>query len=130
MSRTIQQRIRKYPRTKLLDLTGGTGQITGSKQLAKAYRAKDRLAVEVINEAADLLGIAIANYVTLLSVDTVVIGGGVTEALGMPYLNRIRRSFRRFVFPKRCAEARLLMTELKDDAGIFGAALLARAAME
>lgn len=130
ISRTILERIKKFPKTKLLELTEGTGQVTGSKQLAKAYRAKDKLAVEVVHEAADLLGIAIANHVTLLSLDTVVIGGGVTEALGKPFMARIRKSFRKFVFPRRCADAQLLMTELKDDAGVFGAALLARAAVK
>jgi glucokinase len=130
MARTIMQRIKDFPKSKLLDLTDGTGEVTGSKQLAKAFKARDRLAVEVVHEAADLLGIAIANYITVLSIDTVVVGGGVTEALGKPYLERIRRSFRTNVFPRRCADARLLMTELKDEAGIFGAALLARAAVK
>jgi predicted NBD/HSP70 family sugar kinase len=86
--------------------------------------------MDVVHEAAELLGIAIANHVTLLSLDTVVIGGGVTEALGKPFIDRVRKSFRTFVFPKRCAEARLLMTELKDDAGVYGAALLARASLK
>jgi glucokinase len=129
MSRTILERIKRFPKSKLLDETEGTGEVTGSKQLARAYRAHDRLAMEVVNEAAHLLGIAIANYVTVLSVGTVVIGGGVTEALGKPYLDRISRSFRAHVFPRRCADARLVMTKLKDDAGVLGAAMLARASL-
>ena len=32
---------------------------------------------------AELLGVAIANIVTMLSIDCVVLGGGVTEALGI-----------------------------------------------
>lgn len=130
MARTILKRIKQFPKSKILELTDGTGEVTGSKQLSKAFKAKDPLAVEVIDEAAHFLGIAIANYITVLSIDTVVIGGGVTEALGKPYLDRIRKSFRKHVFPKRCADARLVMTELMDTAGIFGAALLARAAIK
>ena len=122
--------MKKYPGSILHEITEGTGQVTGSKQLSKAYRAGDELTREVVHEAADLLGIAIANYITVLAMDTVVIGGGVTEALGEPYLKRIRSAFRKHVFPKRCADARLVMTALKDDAGIFGAALLARAALK
>ena len=64
---------------------------------------------------------------TVLSLKTVVIGGGLTEALGAPYLKRIRRSFERDVFPDRCREAELLPTMLAADAGLLGAALLARA---
>lgn len=129
MARTILQRIKKHPKSKLMELTDGTGKVTGSKQLGKAYKAKDKLAVEVIDEAAHLLGIAIANYITVLAIDVVVVGGGVTEALGKPYLDRIRKSFRQHVFPKRCADAKLVMTELKDNAAIFGAAFLARETM-
>ena len=129
MARSILERLKKFPKSKLIELTDGTGQVTGSKQLARAFKAKDPLVVEVVDEAAALLGLSIANWVTVLSIDTVVIGGGVTEALGKPYLDRVRRSFHKNVFPKRCAEARLVMTELKDNAGIFGATLLARAAL-
>lgn len=130
MARSISLRLKKYPKSILYEITEGTGQITGSKQLSKAYRAGDELTRKVVHEAAELLGIAIANYITVLAMDTVVIGGGVTEALGEPYIKRIRSAFRKHVFPKRCADARLVMTALKDDAGIFGAALLARAALK
>jgi len=130
MSRTIEARLKDYPKSMLRELTDGTGKITGSKQLAKAFKAGDDLAVDVVNKAADLLGIAIANWITVLAIDNVVIGGGVTEALGRPYISRIRASFKKHVFPKRCQKCRLVMTELKDDAGLLGAALLARASLK
>ncbi len=129
ISRTIQLRMKENPKSVLYELTEGTGKVTGSKQLAKAYRAKDALAREVVHEAAQLLGIAIANVITVLSIDTVIIGGGVTEALGKPFVDRVRSGFKRNVFPKRCADARIVMTELMNDAGVLGAALLARASL-
>ena len=123
MSRTIRLLLPKFPKSLLQK---GSSKTTGSKQLAEAYRKGDKLAVQVVDEAADLLGIAIANWVTVLSLDTVILGGGVTEALGAPYLKRIRASFQAHVFPKRCRKASLLKTELYEDAGLLGAALLAR----
>jgi glucokinase len=129
ISRTIQSRLQDYPRCMLRTLTGGTGRLSGSKQLARAYRARDALTRKVVHEAAWLLGIAIANVVTLLSIDTVIVGGGVSEALGMPFVKCVRESFKRHVFPERCAKANLVMTALKDDAGLLGAALLARSAI-
>jgi glucokinase len=126
MSRTIALRLNDHPKSMLRDLTNGTGKVTGSKQLAKAYAENDALAREVVHEAADLLGTAVANVVTLLSVGTVILGGGVTEALGSQFVDRVRAAFQRSVFPKRCAKARILMTRLKSDAGVLGAALLAR----
>jgi len=110
----------------LRELTNGTGKITGSKQLAKAYHRKDKLAVSVVNEAAEYLGIAIANWVTVLALDLVIVGGGVTETLGETFLREVRSSFRKNVFPKRNAKASLVMTKLEDNAGLLGAALLAR----
>jgi glucokinase len=97
--------------------------------IADAYAHSDQLTCNVVNRGAYLLGVAIANWITVLSLDTVVIGGGIAEALGAPYLDRVREAFRQNVFPKRCQDARLVMTELHADAGLLGAALLAREAI-
>jgi glucokinase len=129
MCRTIHRRLKDFPNSTLCALTKATDGVIGSQQLADAYRNGDELAVSVVDEAADLLGIAVASWITLLALDVVIIGGGVTEALGRPYLNRIRASFKANVFPKRCRKCKLVMTELKDDAGLLGAALLAREAL-
>ena len=84
------------------------------------------LTCRIIARGADLLGIAIANFVTFLAMDTVIIGGGITEALGERYLDLIRKAFERDVFPARCRDCRIVATKLKADAGLLGAALLAR----
>lgn len=128
MSRLILARLHAYPKSMLHEMIDRATGITGSKMLAKAYDAKDPLTVDVVHEAADLLGQAIANWVTVLALDTVIIGGGVTEALGKPYLDRIRASFEAWVFPDRCKKCKLLATTLLDDAGLLGAAMLAREA--
>ncbi len=129
MSRLILARLHAYPKSMLHELVDRATGITGSKMLAKAYEAKDPLTVDVVHEAADLLGQAIANWVTVLALDTVIIGGGVTEALGAPYLDRIRASFEAWVFPDRCRQCKLVPTKLLDDAGLLGAAMLARNAV-
>jgi glucokinase len=126
MARAIKAGLRRHPRSVIRSLTDGTGQIKGSKQLAAAYHQDDPLTVKVVNEAADHLGIALANLVTTLAVDMVIVGGGVTEALGPSYVRRIRRSFERDVFPARCRQCRIVPTRLADNAGLLGAALLAR----
>jgi len=126
MSRMIVSRLHAYPDSMMHELIDPKKGIAGSKALAKAYEAGDALTVEAIHHAADLLGVAIANCVTLLAVDTVLIGGGVTEALGEPWVARIRQSFERHVFPERSRAARFFITELRDNAGLLGAALLAR----
>lgn len=101
-----------------------------TKTIAADYDSGSMITRRVVDHAADLLGIAIANWVTVLSLKTVIIGGGITEALGGPYLDRIRESFVANVFPDRCRDCELLMTQLGPDAGLLGAALLARAGLK
>ena len=73
-----------------------------------------------------LVGVAAANVVTLLSLPKVILGGGLTEALGKPFVSLVRKSTRDAAFPDRCKQVEVVASELEDDAGLIGAALLAR----
>jgi glucokinase len=96
-----------------------------SKTVAKAYAAGDELTIEVVDNAAELLGIAIANTATLLSLGRVVLGGGLTEAMGETLVAKVRNTVRAQVFPAICRRIEVVGTQLEDDAGPLGAALLA-----
>ena len=100
-----------------------TGSI-GSSAIARAYEKDDELARRVVDKSADFLGIAIANIVTMLSIDCVVLGGGVTEALRGPYVARVTKSFERAVFPSVLRKTDIVASSLNDDAGVYGAAML------
>jgi glucokinase len=129
MARIVAQQLNDYPESRLQHEADPQGFETlgfVGAELVRAYEAGDELAASVIQRAAELLGIAIANWVTVLAPGRVVIGGGVTEALGQPFIDRIRASFVRDVFPARCRDCDLVMTELAGDAGLLGAAMLAR----
>ncbi len=101
-------------------------KILRSRQVAEAFGAGDPLTHRVVFEAAELLGTAIAGSVTLLSLPHVVLGGGFTEALGVPWVRAVRDAVRARVFPPELRKVEVVGTKLKDTAGIFGAALLAR----
>ncbi len=104
---------------------GRTGPI-GSSALAECYHQEDELTCMVVNASAELLGTAIANFVTLMSVRTIVLGGGVTEALGKAYVQAVEQATRRMVFPSAIAsKLEVRTTKLKDQAGVLGAAMLA-----
>lgn len=96
-----------------------------SKTVAKAYQMGDELTVHVVDNAAELVGVAIANVVTLLSIGRVVLGGGLTEALGEPLVDRVKKSVRAHVFPEKCKAVKVVGTKLLDEAGVLGAALIA-----
>ena len=98
----------------------------GSGVLAECYSKGDPLVRKVVDASAELLGLTIANLITVMSLQTVVLGGGVSEALGKPYLYRVRESFERVVFPQTLQRCEIVPSQLGDDAGMLGAALLAR----
>ena len=95
-----------------------------SSMIARAYEKDDELVRKVVDRSAELLGGAIANMVTVLSIDCVVLGGGVTEALGEPYVARVRKGFERAVFPPSLRRIDFVASTLNDDAGMLGAAML------
>jgi len=56
----------------------------------------------------------------------VVVGGGLTEAVGEPWMKWVRESFEKLVFPPELRRCKVVAASLGDDAGLVGAALLAR----
>lgn len=122
----ILRLIRANRKSIVLDLADGDPAKVKSETIARAYEKGDALTVEVVDQAADLLGVAIASVVTLLSLPRVVLGGGLTEALGRPFVDRVQRSCRASVFPDRCRKVEVVASKLEDQAGLLGAALLAR----
>ena len=115
-----------YPDSELCTVSNGNPKQIGNREFANAYEMNDVLACRIIEHGADRIGTAIANFVTMLSVDTVILGGGVIETLGDRYLQRICERFDRDVFPPHCRECKLVRTTLEADAGLLGAAMLAR----
>lgn len=124
--KSLNSQLQENPDSMLNKLVKQYEQDINMDMLSIAYLQRDPLTQSVINQSADLLGIAIANWVTMLAIDTVIIGGGVIESLGREYFNRIVDAFKADVFPPRCQECRIIKTELEGEAGILGAALLAR----
>lgn len=111
---------------KIMAIAASKGGNIRSKVLSKALDAGCPLTTRVVKDAAQLVAVAIANTVTLLSLDCVVVGGGLTEACGETWMKWIRKRFDRHVFPDTCKQCRLVASTLGDDAGLIGAGLLAR----
>jgi len=95
-----------------------------SQNIADLFGVNDELTAVVTN-GAKRIGTSIANVITLLSLDRVVLGGGLTEVLGIPYIDHIRTQFEQDVFPSHCKQCTFKVTELGPDAGLLGAGLLA-----
>ena len=126
MRAIIAEELPGHPESIIPSLVNGDLAGLDTPELHRAYESGDELAVRVVDRGADLLGVAIANWITVLALDTVVVGGGITETFGEPYLRRVRAGFESAVFPEHCRACAVLMTALAADAGLLGAALLAR----
>lgn len=90
----------------------------------KALAAGDRVAVELIDDAVGALGAAIASAVALLDIPLVVIGGGLADRLGPPFVARVQEAVKQELFPKSPG-LRVVPGELGDQGGAIGAALMA-----
>ena len=108
------------------DIVDGDFTRIRSKALAAALDEDDPLVTELLQHAATAVGHAIASTVTLLSLPVVVLGGGVTEALGKRWAGWVQDAFEDAVFPQVLRDTQLLIGELEDDAGVVGSALLAK----
>lgn len=101
------------------------GRLKGS-DLRKALAAGDALVVRALARSARAVGVTVANLWNVFSPDLFVLGGGVAEDVGAGYLEEVRAAATRHAFFTDLAGPRIVPSALGDDAGILGAAVLAR----
>ena len=79
----------------------------------------------VFEETGRYLGMVCANLINLLNPQAIVIGGGVM-ASGDLLLDAAREEARRRAFPPSALDCPIVQSQLWPDAGMIGAAMLAR----
>jgi glucokinase len=97
-----------------------------SSQIAEFADRGDPVIGGLIDEAARAIAAGIGTVVNLLSPEIVVIGGGMTKALGPAFPERIWEIAQRYALPRATENVRCVMAALGDDAGITGAAAYAK----
>jgi glucokinase len=109
----------------LRTLVGSEDQLTGPLVTESAQRG-DATAIELIAEIGEWLGLGMANLAATLDPGTFVVGGGVSAA-GDLLLAPARTAFHRQLVGRGYRPvARIVVAELGPDAGLIGAADLAR----
>ena len=101
------------------------GQNVSSKDIFVAAAAGDAFADSIVDKVSFYLELATANISSLLNPDSIVIGGGVSAA-GEFLRSRIEKYFFKYAFPQVRQTTKIKIAELGNDAGIIGAASLAR----
>ncbi len=92
--------------------------------IENAALAEDRLALQLFQESAVYLSIAIAGWANLMNPDTVVLGGSMSR-LGNLILQPIQDKVRECTLVKSVRNCDIRLSELGQQAGAIGAATLA-----
>jgi glucokinase len=95
-----------------------------AEAVARAARAGDAHALAALRETAEYLAMGIANLVSILDPEIVVLGGGLMQASDL-LLDVIRAIVPRWAQPVAATRVRIELTALGEDAGLLGAARLA-----
>jgi len=96
----------------------------GAKDVLQRALGGDALAVQILHEAGSYLGQAIAETVKLLDVHNISISGGLTGAWS--FLSKpMNASLNEHLIPPLKDTVKLHQSQLGDDAGLLGAAILA-----
>jgi glucokinase len=90
---------------------------------AHALQSGDPMTEKLIGEASWALGLAAASAQNLLDLEAIIVGGGLGDRLGQPFIDGIAKHMRSHLFAPEDAPV-VLATELQDLAGAVGAAVL------
>ncbi|KRK40864.1 ROK family glucokinase [Loigolactobacillus bifermentans] len=101
------------------------GEEISSKIVFDLAKANDPLALNVVERVSYFLGLALGNLGNTLNPAYIVIGGGVSAA-GDFLLTRVQKYFNEYTFPQVRNSTKLRLAVLGNDAGVIGAASLAK----
>ncbi|MBI5802401.1 MAG: ROK family protein [Verrucomicrobia bacterium] len=124
--RKIQTAVEDGQKTVLTDMLGPELTDMRSGDLRKALRRGDKFIEQIIEEAAEYTGIAVANVINFLNPEVIVLGGGVMDQLADDMMSIITETAKDYALPGTAKGIEILVSKLGDDAGITGAAVLAK----
>ena len=126
--RNLHAAIKEGQKTMLTEMLGPDLADLRSGDLRKAIRKGDKLVEKIVEDAAEYTGIAVANLVNILNPQTVVLGGGVIDALGDEMMAIIVETAEDYILAGPNKTVEIVASKAGDDAGIIGGAVLARRA--
>lgn len=104
----------------LKSLCGDGQEHIPAEKVTEAARQGDLAALHVLATTGRYFGIGLSTVVQVLNPDTIVIGGGLTH-IGPLLLEPCTQALKENVHPVLADSARILLSELWNDAGVIGA---------
>jgi len=126
MERKARRWVEKGKRTILFEEMArkGRDRLT-SGVIEEALKQEDRMTERLIDDAVWALGAGLASAQNLLDVEAIIVGGGLGDRLGEPFIERIRAAMTPHLFVVDKPPA-VIKTELGDLSGAVGAAIRAQ----
>ncbi len=124
VGRIAREKLERGRVSSMPGLAGGRIDAVTAEVVAEAARRNDPLALEVVAETVTYLAMGIANIVSILNPEVVVVGGGLFQAADV-FLDPVRREFKRWAQPLAARKVRIELSGLGEDAGLFGCGKLA-----
>lgn len=122
--REIKKDLKKGKKSLLREYKNGKKALK-SKALANAIKQNDPVATKHIKNASKVIGSVLGSITTLLNIDSIILGGGVIEAMHEFMLPVIKENLEKSVLeaPGKCVK--IYETKLGDDAALYGGIALA-----
>jgi len=114
----INRKISKGNKSNILEFVNN-GKIKSSA-LANAVESGDKLVIKEMKKALKVIGSVLGSVTTLLNIDTIVLGGGVVEAMSDFVIPEVQKSFKKVVLPEPGKNVKIVATNLGDDAPLYG----------
>jgi len=119
----LQARSRDGSRSVLETLVDGNFDKIEPVLISQAAEQGDTIAINILTEAGELLGSALASILNVLDLRVVVIGGGISAAPAFVYESIIETVRSRILKPHK-EGVRVIRAKLGNNAGLVGAASL------
>ena len=97
-----------------------TGDIYDSAPEKKGNKTGDKVAEEAVDRACHWLAVATGNMINTCSPDLVIFGGGVIEAVGDLFLEKILAEVDRYCMPTIRTTVDIKNASLGDDSVLYG----------
>ena len=120
IARAAQQRLRNGEASALA--RSDIAKIT-TRDVADAARRGDALAVDVFNRAGRFLGFGVANLVSVLDPEVIVLGGGMASVADV-YMTSLQKAMFERAQPLAAKKIKIVVSTLSDTANLLGCARL------
>lgn len=96
----------------------------GSSKIASSIKNGDKVVGKIVKDAAKWLGIGAVNVVNLLNPDSIVLGGGMVEAMPDIFLKHVKKSLDKMIYPGYQGKHEIKVAEKGDYSNVLGAAAI------